>query len=319
MVWTILKWVGIAMILSLIALWLWQGGYWKIADYLHTLSNPLSTSLNGRSFRLPWQPEIIWEVPDTVAPANDQSYMNEYQYSNESLSPSYRTDLGVSPSDRSPYAGLVTLQRGAPYTTNPLDEYLILQNSAPSSAISISGWSLRSALTNERVVVPFGASPFIQGVINSVHKIVLNPGSQAILATGPSPVGVSFQETICTGYLAQTQEFVPALANACARPSQLIPRTIENERRLGTECMDYIDRLPQCSYPLYLPATISQTCRAQLTATLTYTGCMQYYGSPTTLDTWRVYFASGRELWQDSRDVIHLLDENGKVVDIVNY
>ena len=56
MVLSILKWVGIAMVLSLIALWLWEGGYWQIAKFAQVIPNPLDATSTDASYKLPGQP-----------------------------------------------------------------------------------------------------------------------------------------------------------------------------------------------------------------------------------------------------------------------
>ncbi len=317
MILSILKWVGIAMVLSLIALWLWQGGYWKIAEYAQIIPNPLTASSTDNLYELPGQPDFF-TVPDTTSGEDEMEYgAADYAYPNDELY-SDQSYFAVPESDRSAYAGYVRLQAGSVQSPDPDTEYVIV-SAVGTSIVDISGWSLRSALTGERDVIPLAASPFVQGVVNSVRPIQLAPGDIAIVSSGASPVGVSFRESVCTGYLAQTQRFSPALANACPRPGELVPRTQSNEATYGSTCLDYVDRLPQCSYPVLMPNTLSNACRAHLSNTFTYTGCMQTYGSGMVLNTWRAYLASARELWRDSGDTIQLLDAEGRVVDTVSY
>ncbi len=318
MVLRILKYVGAAMVLSLIALWLWQGGYWKIAEYAEIVPNPLNVATTSLAdYTLPGQPDL-WQVPDTTSTEDEMEYgAVDYQNPYDAL---YFDDstYAIPSTDRSVYAGSATLQIGEARNTDPNKEFLVVTASGPNS-IDISGWSIRSAVTGERRVIPLAAAPFIQGVINSVTAITLSPGDYVILTSGPSPVGVSFRESICTGYLAQTQTFSPTLANACPRPGDLLPRTAENESRYGADCLDYIVRIPQCSYPKLLPSTLSAQCRAFLANTFTYTGCVQSYSSATMLNVWRAYFASAYELWRNSRDMLQLLDAEGRVVDTITY
>src|SRR5437868_1970569 len=94
MVKTILKWVAIAMILSLAALWLWEGGYWKIAQYAEIIPNPVTdASSTDYEFHLPGQPEL-WQVPDTTSRADEMEYGSaDYQNAQDAL----YTDSAGSP------------------------------------------------------------------------------------------------------------------------------------------------------------------------------------------------------------------------------
>jgi hypothetical protein len=157
--------------------------------------------------------------------------------------------------------------------------------------------------------------------VNGVAPVRLLGDETIIVSTGASPVGVSFQESGCTGFLAQAQQFYPPLANACARASDLIPDTQENESRLGSECFNYMSTLPQCTFPTGMPATLSQSCKSAISNALSYNGCVRAYGSDARFgsNTWRLYLSSGVELWRNSHDVVRLLDAQGLTVDTLSY
>lgn len=321
MVLAILKWVGAAMILSLIALWLWQGGYWKIAEYAQIIPNPLASSTDDRLFQLPGQPQFF-EVPDTTSGEDEMEY-GAADYENPSDALYADESFGPRPdTERSPYAGFVELQIGAAQSDNANDEYVVIRASQfVTVPIPVSGWTIRSALTGLYATVPLAASPFYQGVVNSVGSITLSNGDVVLLGSGPSPVGVSFRETTCTGYLSQVQRFSPPLANACSRPSILLTRTTAKEAELGSSCFDLIERLPQCTFPTIVQRDISSACRTLLTDTLSYTGCMRSYtsGNIKNLNTWRAYQSSAYELWGNSRDILVLFDGQGRLVTTLNY
>lgn len=318
MVLSILKWVGIAMLLSLLALWLWQGGYWKIADYAQLVPNPLATSTD-QLYQLPGQPEFF-TVEDTTSAANEMEYgAADYEIARDAL---YQTGAYNPNAERSPYAGFIELSIGGADRPDPNSEYIVIRASDfVTLPITVSGWTLKSAYTGRRAIVPLAASPFYQGVVNSVQPISLGSGESVVLSTGVSPVGVSFRESICTGYLAQTQQFSPALSNSCPRPTDLLPRTGENAAQYGSSCLDYVERLPQCSYPVLLPNDLTSACRSFITTTFTYNGCVRAYGSQSNsnMSTWRAYHASSEELWQNEHDSIVLTDDRGRAVATINY
>lgn len=307
------------MVLSLIALWLWQGGYWKIAKFAEIIPNPLEATSTDALYQLPGQPEFF-TVEDTTSAADEMEYgAADYEDPRDALYDSSTYDPNAT---RSPYAGFVDLQIGAADRREVDAEYVVIRASDFATLpIPVSGWILKSAYTGRRLVVPLAASPFYQGVVNSVQPITLSSGESVIVSSGVSPVGVSFRETVCTGYLAQTQQFSPSLSNSCPRPTELMPRTGENASRYGANCLDYVERLPQCSYPVLLPNDLSQTCRAYLTNTFTYSGCMQSYAQRSSLNmsTWRAYYASNEELWQNEHDSIVLTDHEGRIVATINY
>ncbi len=309
------------MVLSLIALWLWQGGYWKIAKYAEIIPNPLTATSSDELYQLPGQPEFF-QVPDTTSDASDMEYgASDYENPQDALYDP--NSYGPRPEgERSPYAGFVDLQIGTAQSSSPNEEYVVIRASGlVTLPIVVSGWTLRSNFTGARAVVPLAASPFVQGVVNSVDTIELGSGESVILASGVSPVGVSFRETTCTGYLAQTQRFSPALSNACPRPTDLLPATAENIARFGEACVNFVLRLPQCSYPSNVPNDVSNTCRAFLANTFTYSGCMRAYGSGenTNMRSWRAYESSASELWNNAHDTIVLYDGQGRTVTTMSY
>ena len=319
MVLSILKWVGIAMVLSLIALWLWEGGYWQIAKFAEVIPNPLDATSTDASYKLPGQPEFF-TVPDTTSNSNEMEYGGaDHARAGDAL---YDTSTYDPNAVRSPYAGFVELQIGAADRADVDAEYVVIRASDfVTVPVTVSGWTLKSAYTGRHAVVPLAASPFYQGVVNTVKPISLGSGESVILSSGISPVGVSFRETSCTGYLGQTQEFSPALSNSCPRPTDLMPRNAENAARYGAACLDYVEHLPQCSYPTLLPNDLSAACRSYLTTAFTYNGCTQAYGarSDINMSSWRAYYSSSEELWQNEHDSIVLSDEQGRVVSTLNY
>ena len=159
------------------------------------------------------------------------------------------------------------------------------------------------------------------GRVNAVGEITLAPGGSAIVVTGASPVGVSFQENMCTGYLGTVQPFVPPLVASCPPPSAAIPRTAESEARLGASCFQYLATLPSCTFPQNPPASLSPSCRSEIQTKLSYNGCVNQYKNTSGFasGSWRVYMALGKPLWRVENDIIRLLDGEGRVVDVLKY
>ena len=120
--------------------------------------------------------------------------------------------------DPSPYRGLVNIAdsfSGA-MADDPSLEYITLETRSSNTApVTISGWSLQSLYGHSRITIPTGTRTFTMGQLSPAIPISLEPGDSAIVTTGTSPVGISFKENLCTGYLGQFQIFVPSLEERC--------------------------------------------------------------------------------------------------------
>ncbi|MCE9541664.1 hypothetical protein K8R03_03885, partial [Candidatus Kaiserbacteria bacterium] len=201
-------------------------------------------------------------------------------------------------------------------------EYVTLTASADNAgSIDISGWSLQSAVTGKRIYIPLAASPYVLGIVNRVSDALLSPGASAIITSGISPVGVSFRETLCTGYLNQTQSFSPALSNSCPSRDRVLPYNADNLARFGADCFDYIQTMPQCDFPKSLPSSLSPSCRALLSTAFSYNGCVNMFQSSQdfALSSWRMYAGFTTELWGNSHDILRLSDGQGRIVTTVSY
>src|SRR3989344_1589368 len=129
--------------------------------------------------------------------------------------------------------GGAAVARTARTLMNPLD-FFIGQNTSVSfiqlpasdinsASVSIAGWSLQSAVSGARAAVPQAAPLFVLGIVNSVQGISLEPGASVVLTTAASPVGTSFRENRCIGYLNELQIFTPELSGSCPTPSEALP------------------------------------------------------------------------------------------------
>jgi hypothetical protein len=202
-------------------------------------------------------------------------------------------------------------------------EYITLSaNNLNTAPINITGWSIQSALTGVRVYIPTGVRTFKMGRLGSISDIYVDPAREVVVTTGVSPIGDSFRENICTGYLEQFQNFEPELKKSCPLPSSELPDTLENLKRYGNTCFDFINSLNQCEYFLEsFPNDISDECQSFVKNALTYNGCVERHQWRPSFSTgdWRVFLNRRYELWQNNRDVIRLLDKEGRTVDVWSY
>lgn len=229
--------------------------------------------------------------------------------------------------------GEVSPARGLVYITNvstgldddtPSVEYVSIEASNSNTApVSLSGWSLQSARTGKRAPVPQGTRLLVSGNVSQLTPVSLDPGGKAIITTGKSPVGISFRENSCSGYLDQFQTFVPSLDTySCPSPSDALPYTLENAETYGDSCFGFLDSLPRCTfYTDTFPTDLSNQCKNFVHYVLSYNGCVEQnrWRPSFVRKDWRLYLGQPEELWSASRDVIRLLDAQGRTVDAWSY
>lgn len=229
---------------------------------------------------------------------------------------------GTPVSKDSPYAGLVTLEMGNARASDANQEYVVLRTAYNlEKNITISDWSLEEDAGGIRVSIgQASAIPFL-GQVNSQSPITLPPQSTVYITSGRSPNGTSFRVNQCTGYFEQFQNFYPELTRECPYPEDEILRKPEVIAG-NTSCVDFVERLPRCEMSVNaLPGTIGSACSSFILNELSYNGCINAHKNEAGFyrNEWRVFLNRDQEVWRNSYERIRLLDENGKVVDVVGY
>lgn len=319
--------VGIVVVIGLILLWFLQGGTSAVVHAAQNFSNPFSGMFGGQtggatSLQLPWQPTDLTRGPDIsdyVAQSEQQQSGGPTQNASQGDGQAQPTPSGTP----SPYVGAVHLSLGDAQASDPSLEYVqLLAGYSISSPVVISGWSLQSALSGARVFIPEGAPDFVMGIVNNVVPVMLSAGDTASITTGASPVGVSFEENMCSGYLRELRTFTPDIASECPSPKSSLPETAENLQKYGSACFDYVGSLFACHFPgTALPGSLSPACQSFIVNTYSYNGCVNNfrYDSSFHLSSWHLYLNHAIELWGNTHDVIRLLDAQGYVVDSLSY
>jgi len=223
----------------------------------------------------------------------------------------------------SPYRGLVTISHntGGPSNQDPTEQYIEIDASRNATAsIDISGWQLVSTVTNYFGIIPEAAEVPSSGSVNPTAPIMLAPGEQAIISTGLSPIGVSFEENECTGYLGQYQTYSPRLDQECPAPLDEFNR-YESTPLKDDNCYNLLERTQRCTTPSDATPGLSNACFNIIDNHLTYNGCATAHREdPGFLSgTWRVYLGQTSSLWKPSRDAVRLIDNQGRTVDLFTY
>lgn len=228
--------------------------------------------------------------------------------------------------DTSPYNGMVKIKRqtSGPRSTDVLREYITLTTvSDNQSGVEVSNWKLVSAISGNTVTIGKGAQRIYAGSVNLEQTIILRPKETMHVVTGRSPLGVSFKVNKCTGYFTQFQKFTPTLRKSCPQPEEEITfYTDDTSIFLDNSCMDFVNRLRRCEvYTKPLPLTLSRSCQEAIVGEINYNSCLDKHQDDSDFDKleWRVFLKRDRELWRDKREIIKLVDGNGKIVDYYSY
>lgn len=241
----------------------------------------------------------------------------------------------------SPYRGKISFSGGNPREIFAQDEYIRLRAGRGNEEdILITGWKIESVLTGVQVTIG-GASPLPAiGNINSEPALRLPPGSEVILHSGRSPVGASFRVNRCTGYFNQYQPFNPDLPRECPSPvdefdefSGITAKDIREDAR--DICRAYIRRnTERCEIDntadfdarnrfgeRVIDPPLSSACQTFIRNDLTYPSCVANHIADEDFYSleWHIYAGSFSELWRREGEVLRLLDQSGRTVDVWNY
>lgn len=187
--------------------------------------------------------------------------------------------------------------------------------------ISVTGWRLTSRITGRSVTIPEATELLKLGAQNTTGPILLESGDTVIISSGRSPIGLSFQTNICTGYLEQYQDFSPSLERRCPYPS-FEDSLYSDPAAADDDCLDFIERIPRCSLITNFPDSLSRTCRDYVRDHFSYHACIAEYkdaGPDFYRGSWYVYLTRTEPLWKTRREAISLVDSDGGVVDTYTY
>ena len=228
--------------------------------------------------------------------------------------------------EKSPYAGLVKMRKssGTLRTTDVDREYIQLDAGKDNdSKIVITDWKITSSITGRTVTIPEAVHLVFSGSSGSEQPVVLNPGDRAYITTGRSPIGPSFLVNKCTGYYTQFQKFTPSISSKCPLPEdEILAYTRDQSIFIDNACMDFVDRMRKCRINTKpLPLTLSFTCQDAIIEEINYSSCVDKHKDDEDfrVPDWRIYLKRDDDLWRDKREVIKILDEEGRTVDYYSY
>ncbi len=325
----------LAMMVFFFVLWLAGGGPAQPISFAGPYITPITgVDQEQQGYGNSWVPNIKMNVTGTLPGVKYQEYRGNLSSIQNQLS-----DLQIEAkkqalwSTPSPLRGVVRITGGNFSSTNPDQEYVTIQVSQSAPApVTITGWRLQSLASDKGATIGRGTKTPSTGTVNGNAPIVLAPGERAYIVTGESPIGASFAENVCTGYLESSQDFYPPLAKRCPAPSEEFDRHFAGNPYKDSACYNLIRNTSTCLVPDDR-RSLSGNCLSLIDTYLTYNGCVasHQYDAYFSSDSWRIYLNRTEltrkndstrtygDLWKETRDGIKLLDANGLTVDLYTY
>lgn len=206
MIKTILAWTAVAMVLAVVVVLFINGGGLRsireTAGSVPSLRDFLfGVASSSTQFQLPGQEDIGHNL---------------------GIDPDFGEDSGTAGSGSVQGGGTssIVIEADGVSGSVPSDEYVVLYaSSGNDAAVSISGWSIVSARTGARVMVPLATEQLAPGSPHKVRGVALPPGGRALIYTGISPVGVSYRENACTDYLSYMPSYSTCVNARSAEPN----------------------------------------------------------------------------------------------------
>ena len=199
-------------------------------------------------------------------------------------------------------------------------EKLSITNQGPDAQIEVTGWRVVINRSNFSFVIPTGANILDPRSTLGYDRIALRRGGSVEIYVGKrSPVGVNFQENLCTGYMSNLFESYDSIGGYGSCP---LPDKSEYER-FSVTCRTYVRGISSCRIPQleYYKFINESECRDFIIKNYNYQACvarskdkMEFYSGK-----WKVYLGRGEEIMDDLNDTIFLYDSQGLLVDKYKY
>ena len=233
----------------------------------------------------------------------------------------------VNPDD-SPFKDKLTISRVRSVhreSDDPTNEYIqIRANESNTEKVPLTGLKLKSLVTETAYPIGKGLGIYYRNTVSATDPIFLNPGDDAYIITGRSPIGVSFKSNKCIGYLSQFQDFYPSLQNSC--PLIYYEGLPPKPNALSDDCLEYVSRFPACyeataEESQSVTQSLGRDCSAYVEKKANYTYCVNAHKNDTDFfgDNWHVYLSLDKHIWKIKNEQIRLVDANNKNIADYSY
>ncbi len=201
-------------------------------------------------------------------------------------------------------------------------EHVVLSvTRAATAPIDITGWKLASGKYKEQTAIPQGIQTLILGETQAPERILVSSGNQIIVTSGKAPTGTSFRENMCTGYIAQYQDFTPSLSKRCPSPTSEFDKNYAGPSFDADLCRNHVASIKSCEYESYVPRQLPTACKPFVDQYLHHNGCVAAHKNDENFlgNTWRIYLGKSKTLYAEKYESIRLLDAEGRIVDVYAY
>lgn len=197
--------------------------------------------------------------------------------------------------------------------SDPEKEYIALKvDPKQLNFLNLSDLELKNSL-GEKVKIGSAVQTFYQIELNDEKPIVINEETDLIISSGKSPVGNSFRENTCTGFLDQFQNFTPELTGECPSPKSILQ---DQGYSLSNSCINHLETILNCSIVTELPEYLDENCKEAVRSHLNYNSCVLTQKDKPGFykNSWRVFLERNDELWKDRNETISILNSLGNVI-----
>lgn len=227
----------------------------------------------------------------------------------------------IDEANASPFKGEATLSY-INRSTDPAQEYIVIKTTSfGGQNINVTGWTIKSLASGATYKIPQGTYLYWTNSQNSDTDIILAPGDTMYVNSGVSPNSENFKLNKCSGYLNQSENFVPYISTYCPSPRNEDLSSIPRDPTQNA-CFDFIDAMPSCrAQTSPLPAGLSAQCSDFIYKKINYSACVDAHKNDSDFyqPEWRVYLKHTQTLWLPERETIALYDRDGKLVDTLKY
>ncbi len=316
-------WFFVGIFIFIFLVWVATGGPTRPISFAGpTLAKPQELG-GGTYLQLPRAPTKLGssKTTDSSGDVNYSNYTRNYYGSSGSGRPLSGPLYGIPFGTPSPYTKEISLYSHV-RNASTTKEYLQISLSRNAAApVRITGWWFESQITGKAAAIPGGTAVPTTNGVNQKTSIILSPGEKAYIHTGGSPIGTSFRENKCTGYLNEFQDFSPSLSRSCPRALNELQAYYGPYYLRDTSCVDYVKKISTCEADLFPSSKLTRTCRDFARQYLNYNGCVAAHKNDPDFSgkTWHIYLGYSKPLWRGRSEVIKLLDINGKTVGVFTY
>ena len=297
------------------------GGIWVI--WFFTGGPERDISKDGLFIKQPNAPGEKWYLYNKNFPILDGIFKDNGSVVDSSGETINDSDQNQESTETSFYKNKIFLKDGNTYSSEPENEYLVIESSADNKEkINITGWTLHSSASGETIKIEKANHLPQMYSVNYQEVVLLSPGEKAYITTGKSPINTSFRTNLCTGYFEQFQRFEPSLDRECPRPEDEPGFITTGPNALNDACIDYVEGISKCSIVNEsLPLDMQYECSQYINTKINYKTCVENHKNEKDFygPEWRIFLNRNEQLWKEKRELIKLLDVNGKVIDTLSY